>query len=219
MSLVLEVDAVWKSYHEYPILKGCSFFLDRAGIYILKGPNGSGKSTLLRLCALLEEPDRGEITYYSETGVVRSDRTLRRRMTLVLPGGGIFNNSVVKNVAYGLKIRGVGRAEREVKVERALQRFGLGHKKNQNALTLSSGESRRLSLARAMVLDPEVLFLDEPMAYVDDESRTMIKETILAIREEGRRLVFIATHDVTRVESVAEKVLVIQEGKVVECPA
>jgi len=218
MSLLLNVTEVWKNYHGHPILRGCSFSFDRARIYILKGSNGSGKSTFLRLTALLEDPDSGEIAYVSKTGTVRNDMALKRRITLVLPGGGIFNTTAAKNVAYGLKIRGVGRTERDEKVKKALQRFGLGHKKNQNALTLSSGESRRLSLARAMVLDPEVLFLDEPTAYVDDESRVIIEKAILSLRHESKALVIMATHDMTQAERLADKILLMERGQVLESP-
>ncbi len=88
------------------ILHDCSFPFDGSGTYILMGPNGSGKSTFLRICALLEEPDSGEIKFFSEGAVLKNDIYLRRRITLVLPKIGIFNTTVFQNVAYGLKVRG-----------------------------------------------------------------------------------------------------------------
>lgn len=219
MSLLLSVSEVYKAYDGNKVLKGTSFSFDRAGIYILRGPNGSGKSTFLRLCALLENPDQGEVTYFSEDVRLEKDLGLRRRITLVLPGGGIFNTTVMKNLAYGLRIRGVDRETVEEKADGYLKLFGLSGKRSQNALTLSSGETRRLALARAMILDPEVLLLDEPTAYVDHGSREMIEQAILNIRQKSKCLVIMATHDVTQAERLAEKVVVLKDGKIVDAQA
>ena len=167
MSLSLRAENVFKEYEGKEILRDCSYSFEEVGIYGLIGPNGGGKSTFLRICALLEIPDQGTITYFSEGRAVPPDLELKRRITLVLPKVGVFNTSVFKNVAYGLKLRGQASPSIKGKVLDALDYVGMIHKKDQNALTLSSGETQRLGLARALVLDPEVLFLDEPTASID----------------------------------------------------
>ena len=101
MSLNLTIADVWKSYGTSPVLKGCSYNFRNAGIFALIGPNGCGKSTLLRLMALLENPDQGEVLYYSAENPLPRDRDLMRRITLVLPKVGVFNTSVYKNTGYG----------------------------------------------------------------------------------------------------------------------
>ena len=107
MGLELEIAHVFKTYNGNPILRDCSFAFAGGRTYVLQGPNGSGKSTLFRLLALLEKPDGGRVDYRDDGRVLADDLALRRRLTLVLPRTGIFNTTVFKNVAYGLKIRGV----------------------------------------------------------------------------------------------------------------
>lgn len=216
MSLKLSVTNICKSYNGKPVLKDCSVSFDSAGIYILMGPNGSGKSTFLRICALLENPDEGRINYFSENNILKRDIELKRRITLVLPRVGVFNTTVFTNAAYGLKIRGMGHYEIEKKVNTALEFVGLAHKKNHNALTLSSGEAQRLGIARAMVIEPEALFLDEPTASVDQENTEIIENIILNMKGKNGSTVIIATHDISQAERLAGRMLLMQDGKVVE---
>src|SRR4030066_434979 len=105
MGLTLEISHVYKNYDPKPVLKDCSFSFEKSGTYVLMGPNGSGKSTFFRICTFLEEPDSGEVRYFSGTEIVKKDVQLRRRITLLLPRVGVFNTTVSKNAAYGLKIR------------------------------------------------------------------------------------------------------------------
>lgn len=216
MNLRLTVSNISKSYNGKPVLKDCSFSFDSSGIYLLMGPNGSGKSTFLRLCALLEEPDRGEVNFFSGNDIVRKDIKLRRRISLVLPKIGVFNTTVFNNVAYGLKIRGFKRKEIEEKVNRALEFVGLIHKKSINALTLSSGETQRLGIARAIVIEPEVLFLDEPTASLDPHSTTIIEEAIKRIQEHNKLTIIMVTHNVFQAQRLADRVLFMYEGKIVD---
>jgi len=214
MSLRLVATHISKSYNGNRVLKDCSFSFDRSGIYALMGPNGCGKSTFLRLCAMLEEPDGGEISYLSEGRPVKKDLLLRRRTTLVLPGIGVFNTTVFRNVAYGLTIRGIRGKEREERVMKELQFVGLDEKRDQGALTLSSGETQRLGLARALVIEPEILFLDEPTASVDRKNTEIIEDIIMRMKKGGRSTVIITTHDRLQAERLADFLLVIKEGKI-----
>lgn len=207
-----------KGYDSKPVLKDSSFFFSEIGTYVLTGPNGSGKSTFLRICALLEDADRGEVAFYSGEDLLKKDIELRRRMTLVLPRVGVFNATVFQNVAYGPKIRGMRREEIMARVERTLKLVGMTHKKNQNALTLSSGETQRLGIARALAVDPEVLFLDEPTASTDQENTEIIESIVLTMKKEGRTMVIMTTHDPDQAERLADRLLVMREGKIVEAP-
>jgi len=133
----------------------------------------------------------------------------------VLPRVGVFNTTAFKNVAYGLSIRGIKGREREEKVNKALEFVGLGHKSDQNARTLSSGEAQRLGMARALVIEPEVLFLDEPTASVDQRNTQIIEDIILKMKEGRSSTVIITTHDRAQAERLADHLLAIKEGKVV----
>lgn len=216
MSLRLNISNVWKSYNGKPVLNACSFSFDRNGVYVLTGSNGSGKSTLLRICALIESPDKGEVNYFSGDNIVSKDIGLRRRITLVLPGIGVFNTTVFNNAAYGLKIRGDKSKEVERKVNDALKFVGLIHKKDHNALTLSSGETQRLGIARAMVIEPEMLFLDEPTASIDNENTEIVEDIILNMKKEGRSKIIIAAHDMLQAERLADCMLLMDEGKIIK---
>jgi tungstate transport system ATP-binding protein len=230
MSLKLTITNICKSYNGKSVLNDCSASFEK-GIYILKGPNGSGKSTFLRICALLESPDRGGVNYFSDTplspplsrgelkggvfsenNILKRDIELKRRITLVLPKVGVFNTSVFKNTAYGLKIRGMKPMAIKEKVNTMLEFVGLNHKKNHNALTLSSGEAQRLGIARAMVIEPDVLFLDEPTASVDEENTEIIENIILNLKKTGRSTVIVATHDTIQAERLSDRVLILRNG-------
>jgi tungstate transport system ATP-binding protein len=215
MSLILTISHAYKSYDGKPILRDCSFPFEKSGTYVLMGSNGCGKSTFLRICALLEEPDAGEVRYFSGTEIVKKDVQLRRRITLLLPKVGVFNTIVSKNVAYGLKIRGIRDPEIKEKVERSLEFVGLTHKRNQNALSLSSGETQRLGIARALVIEPEILFLDEPTASVDPENTEIIENILLKMKQEQKSIVVITTHNMAQAERLADRLLMMKDGRIV----
>ncbi len=215
MSLELIVSNISKSYLGKPVLTGCSFSFHDRGIYVLMGPNGSGKSTFLRICALLEGPDRGEVNFYSDGILINNDILLKRRITLLLPKIGVFNTTVFKNITYGLKIRGLKESEIERKVDKALNFVGLLNNKSQKALTLSSGETQRMGIARALSIEPEIFFLDEPTASVDQENTEIIEDIILKMKKEGRSII-ITTHDMAQAERLADRLLFMRNGKIIE---
>ncbi len=214
MTLSLKATNISKSYNGNQVLKGCDFSFDNSGIYVLTGANGCGKSTFLRLCALIEAPDSGEINYYVKGGIFPKDLELRRRITLVLPKVGVFNTTVFRNVAYGLWIRGIKGKKAAEKVNDALEFVGLRDKKNQNGLTLSSGETQRLGIARAVVTGPDMLFLDEPTASVDQRNTAIIEDIILRMKIEGRATVIITTHDKEQAGRLADSLLLMHDGKI-----
>ena len=215
MGLTLEISSIYKSYDGKPVLQDCSFPFEKTGTYVLMGSNGCGKSTLFRICASLEEPDKGEVNYLSGGILIEKNMNLRRRITLLLPKVGVFNTTVFKNVAYGLTIRGISKDEITERVVNALDFVGLVHKKNQKALTLSSGEMQRLGIARAMVIEPEILFLDEPTASVDQENTKIIEDIILRMKKMGKSIVIITTHDINQAKRLADCLLFIKDGRIV----
>jgi tungstate transport system ATP-binding protein len=215
MGLELEIAHVSKTYNGNPILRDCSMAFGRGRTYVLQGPNGSGKSTLFRLLALLEQPDRGRVEYRADGQVLAADLNLRRRITLVLPGTGIFNTTVFHNVAYGLKVRGVNRGEIEARVDTVLAAVGLAHKKFQRALELSSGETKRLGIARAMVISPQVFMLDEPTANIDPVNTEIIEDIILKMKSAGQATILMITHDPEQAQRLADDLIFLKDGKII----
>jgi tungstate transport system ATP-binding protein len=213
MGLSLEVDRLSKSYNGQIVLRDCSCTFDAGRAYAVLGPNGSGKSTLLRIAALLEPPDAGAVRYRDHETVLPPDLALRRRITLLLPKVGVFNASVFHNVAYGLKIRGRGARDIEDRVNDVLVRVGLVHKRRQNGLELSSGETKRLGLARALVIEPEVLWLDEPTANLDPQNGEIIERLIVGLKAAGKSTLILVTHDPLQAQRLADRVLVMDNGR------
>lgn len=217
MGLTLELLNISKTYNGNQVLRDCSYTFPGGSSYIVMGPNGCGKSTLFRIAALLEPPDRGTVIYRQNAQPLALDTHLKRRITMVFPRVGIFNRTAFANVAYGLKFRGVPRKLRGERVMEVLAQVGLTHKAHQPAVTLSSGETMRLGLARALVLDPEVLFLDEPTAHIDKANTEIIEACIHRIRAERALTLFIITHDPAQAERLQGKKLLLQDGQLVPC--
>ncbi len=219
MNVLLDLKKVSLSYGPKQVLDNCSCSIG-AGVTAIMGHNGSGKSTLLRACALLEEPTEGEV-YYSENGKdLDHDITLKRRLTLVLARGGLFNASALSNAGYGLKVRSVPALKRREMAMAALEAVGLAHLARQNALTLSSGEAQRLALARALAIGPEVLFLDEPTASVDEENTEAIESLILQMSKGGGIAphvpsIVLTTHDREQALRLADKHITMSRGTIV----
>jgi len=213
MGLRLEAASLRKTYNSNPVLRDCSYAFAAGRTYAFLGPNGSGKSTLFRILALLEQADAGQVNYLENGAALGQNLELRRRFTLVLPRPGIFNTTVFHNVAYGLKIRGVKSGELEVRVREILASVGLAHKRGQRALDLSSGETKRLGLARAMVLAPEILFLDEPTANIDPRNTEIIEDIILRMKAGGRATILMITHDPAQADRLGDELLYFKDGR------
>ena len=214
MKLGLRLSNVEKTYSGNEVLKNCSFPFKQAGIYVLTGENGCGKSTFLRICSLLEAPDRGEVIYLDERGTVPRDIALQRRITLLLPKIGLFNTTVFKNISYGLRVRGIKGKEAADRVEKMLEFVGLGHKKDQNARTLSSGEAQRVGIARALVIEPDILFLDEPTASIDRKNTEIIETIIHQLKQDGRTTIVMTTHDQAQAQRLADFRMAMSDGKI-----
>jgi len=214
MRLTLNVSEITKSYNGNTVLDHCSCFFDTVGTYVLTGPNGCGKSTFLRICALIEQPDRGSVTFCEEDSNLKENMDMKRRITLVLPKVGIFNTTVMKNAAYGLRIRDTDKVSLLEKTRHALEFVGLAHKSHQNALTLSSGETKRLGIARALVIEPDILFLDEPTASVDSTNTQIIENILGSLKSENKSIVVIATHDNDQAKRLADRLLIMKNGRI-----
>lgn len=212
-SLRISLNNIDKSYNGKTVLKGCSHVFAQGKLHALIGPNGSGKSTLLRLCGLIEMPDNGAVTYHEHTTELLVTLELRRRISLVFSKGSLFNTTVMKNVTYGLKIRGIGYKQRVSMAEEALHSVGLWEKKRQNATTLSAGEGQRLAIARALILNPQIILLDEPTASLDPANTVIIETLISGLTKDKERTIIMATHNMFQAQRLSDRVVFMHEGK------
>jgi tungstate transport system ATP-binding protein len=216
VGLTLQLAGIAKYYQGSQILTDCSYTFAAGGHYILIGDNGSGKSTLFRIAALLEAPDRGQVRYFEGEQALVPDMRLKRRLTMVFPKVGVFSSSVFDNVAYGLKIRGLKKESVQEQVAAILKEVGLAHKSSQLAKTLSSGETMRLGLARALAIEPEVLFLDEPTTHIDKANTRLIEDCVGRLRQERSLTLIIITHDPAQAARLGGRQLLLNEGRLAE---
>jgi len=174
------------------------------------GPNGAGKSSLiLALAALL--PMTGELRYRGT--VVTDAQAFRRRVAVVFQRPLLLGRSVRENAALGLAIRGVGRVARNKRADTELARLGVGHLADRPASRLSGGESQRVSIARALATDPEILFLDEPFSALDAPTReTLVGDLARVLRDRGTTAVMV-THDRDEALSLADRIAVVMNGE------
>lgn len=174
----------------------------------LSGPNGSGKSTLMRILARLEEPLSGELVF-SPNG--RSHHSV----TMLQQDSFLLKRSVYDNVAYGLRARG-DRHDLKVRAAAALEMVNLdpGKFMHRKWHQLSGGEAQRVALAARIILRPEVLLLDEPVANVDEESSRVISEAIRRLKSEHDATIIVSSHDLTWLSSVTENILKLSGGKI-----
>jgi tungstate transport system ATP-binding protein len=190
--------------------------IEDRGLLAIIGPNGAGKSTLLRVIGLLEAPSAGEVRFRGSVVTASRRLDVRRRMAMVFQEPLLADTSVFDNVALGLRFRGVPTAERRPRVTRWLERFGIADLASRRPRTLSGGEAQRCALARALVLGPEVLLLDEPFAALDPPTReALIADLGAILRREGVTTVLV-THDRTEARALADRVAVMMRGRIVQ---
>jgi len=159
----------------------------------------------------LEERDRGSIIL---DGKKTNGKELRQVATLVFQKTVMFNMSVYSNLAYGLKIRGKKDSEIKEEIARELHTVGLRNFEKRKARKTSGGEQQRIALARAFLLNPQMLLLDEPTANLDPYSATIIERAIMG--KKGKGIVILATHNLSQAKRLADEVVHIYEGKIVE---
>jgi tungstate transport system ATP-binding protein len=186
------------------LLDSVSFELAKGGITALIGPNGAGKSLTLRLCHGLLEPTSGQVRWMGFG---------QRRHAMVFQRPVMLRRSVVANIAHALAAARAQDGPR--RIASALERFGLAHLADRPARLLSGGEQQRLAIARAWVLEPEVLFLDEPTAQLDPGATRQIEALITGLAGEGMTILM-TTHDLSQARRLSQRVLFLHQGQLIE---
>lgn len=202
----LEVRDLVLGFGDTVVLNGINLDLRAEGCTAIMGPNGVGKSLLLKLLHGLIEPTSGRISWAGQRpGAV----TARQAMVFQKPV--LLRRTVAANLEFVLRTRGLDRS----RVHALLDHVGLAHKADHPARRLSGGEAQRLALARALAIDPEVLFLDEPTASLDPASAHAIETIVGQARDRGMRVILV-THDVGQAKRLADDVVFLNRGRVVE---
>ncbi len=216
--LLYTLEAVAKDYAGRPVLRIDRLEVRAGEVLCLVGPTGAGKSTLLRLLAGLEPPGSGSVRFEAlRLAGQELPPDVRRRVTLVFQRPLLLAGSVRANVEYGLRLRGRGR--HHGRAEKMLERLGLGALAHRPGRALSGGEAQMVALARALVLEPEVLLLDEPTAHLDPARVALVEEVVREAHRRRQITVVWATHNLFQARRVAGRVAFLLDGRLVEAAA
>lgn len=215
MSAVAELNNISKIYGEITAIKNLTLKIPRNQIFTLIGPNGSGKTTLLKILAFLEKPTKGTVTFNGEPVNEGNLDRLRLHSTMVFQKTALFDTTVAKNIAYGLKFRGFSKNEIDEKLRSVLKIVKLERYEKRRAKRLSGGEQQRVSLARAIALGTELLLLDEPTANLDQKNMSIIEAAISQIVQERNTTIVLATHNMLQMKTLSENVALLINGELV----
>lgn len=218
MKIPFKLHNVVKRYGEREVLNIDQLSIPAGNMYTILGPNGSGKSTLLRIMALLLVNDEGQLEVLGEKVTWEKGQLLRlrRQMSMVTQTSFMFQGSVYYNVAYGLRARQVSARKVRRQVGEMLEMVGMTAYRDADARTLSGGERQKVAIARALAVNPRVLFLDEPTSNIDVASATEIEKHIRHINKERRTTIIMVTHNLFQARRLADEIMFINEGRIIE---
>ncbi len=202
-------------------IRDVSFGVRPSEVFVVMGLSGSGKSTLVRCLTRLIEPTAGQVLLDGEDIRKAGDQQLReirrRRFAMVFQHFGLLpHRRVVDNVAYGLEIRGVKKELRYQRAQEMIELVGLSGCENSYPDQLSGGMQQRVGLARALAVDPEVLFFDEPFSALDPLIRRDMQNEVIRLHHEvGKTMIFI-THDLSEALKLGDRILIMRDGELVQ---
>ncbi len=212
-SVALRARSLEKRFGAVVALRGLDLEVERGAVHAILGPNGAGKSTLLRILAGLSHPSRGEVRIISPDGIESDPRKARRALGYVGHASLIYPElSARENLLFTGRLYGV--PNRDQRARQLLREEGLEGAADRRAGDFSRGMAQRLSIARALVHDPELILLDEPFTGLDRRSARRLTTRLSALRDEGRTLVLI-THDLDQAGELADTAQVMIRGNFV----
>jgi tungstate transport system ATP-binding protein len=212
---VYRLEALAKSHGPREVLRIDRLDIQGGQVLGLVGPTGAGKSTLLRLLAGVELPTSGALAFAGQPfGEQELPLDVRRRITLVFQRPLLLAGTVRDNVEYGLRLRGVD--HRPQRTDTVLEQLGLAGLETRSARTLSGGETQLVALARALVVEPEVLLLDEPTANLDPARVALVETVVKDVHRQRGTTIIMATHNLFQARRVASRVVLLLDGRMIE---
>jgi arginine/lysine/histidine transport system ATP-binding protein len=216
---VIKVLDLHKSFGKLEVLKGITTTIQQGEVVAIIGPSGSGKSTFLRCLNLLEEPTKGKIWIGEQeiTGRKTDIMKVRQNVGMVFQHFHLFPHmTVMENLTYApMKVKGVSKGEAEAKAMELLRKVGLAEKANEYPNRLSGGQKQRVAIARALAMSPEVMLFDEPTSALDPEMVKEVLEVMKSLAHTGMTMA-IVTHEMGFAREVADRVLFLDGGQLVE---
>lgn len=220
--MLLSVENLRKTFSDTPVLHGIDLEVEKGDVVAIIGPSGSGKTTLLRCLNFLEKVDGGRMTFAGETfDLAKISRknilSIRKRTGFVFQNYNLFlNKTALENITEGLIIgRGIKKGLAQAKAHELLARFSLTHRETAYPSELSGGQQQRVAIARALAGDPDIIYFDEPTSALDPELTRDVLSILKELAQQGLTMV-VVTHELTFAKSVANKVVFMEAGHVVE---
>ena len=216
--VLLEVKNLHKKFGDLEVIKGVDIEIDKGDILVIIGPSGSGKSTVLRCMNLLEEPTGGDIIFEGKS--ILNSKTIdqtREKIGMVFQNFNLFpNKTIMENITLApIKVKKKTKEEAEKKATELLNRVGLLDKKDAYPAQLSGGQQQRIAIARALAMEPDMMLFDEPTSALDPEMVKEVLDVIKELAEDGMTMA-IVTHEMGFAKEVADKVIFIDGGYIVE---
>jgi ABC-2 type transport system ATP-binding protein len=221
MAYAIQAEGIYKTFRSgwwkkrrKEALKGVDLQIEEREIFGILGPNGAGKTTLLSILCTLLLPDRGNVRILGMDGL-SDGHQIRKRVNVVSGNANfLWSLTVKENLHYYGMLYGLTGKERENKVETLIDIFNLAEHRNIPFDELSTGTKQRLSLAKSLINDPEVLFLDEPTVGLDPDVSIRIREEILSIHQKTGMTVLVTTHNMKEAEYLCGRIAFLKEGKI-----
>ena len=211
---MIEVQNLTKTFNGKTVLKDISFEVKEGEIFGYLGPNGAGKTTTMRIILGLLNPTSGNAFVMGQN--LGENEELRNKVGVLLEDDGVYDRlSAYENLDYYAQLYGLSDGvERKRRIEELLESVGLSDRINDKVGRFSKGMRRKLALARAIVHEPEVLFLDEPSLGLDPEAQIMVRDLILQLSEEMGVTIFLNSHDLDEVQRICSKIAILQSGEI-----
>ena len=220
--MLLSVENLRKTFLGEPVLHGIDLKVEKGDVVAIIGPSGSGKTTLLRCLNFLEKADGGRLTFAGETfDLAKISRNnvlrIRKRTGFVFQNYNLFlNKTALENITEGLIVgRGIKKELAQAKAHELLARFSLTHRENAYPSELSGGQQQRVAIARALAGDPNIIYFDEPTSALDPELTRDVLSILRELAQQGLTMV-VVTHELSFAKGVANKVVFMEAGHVVE---
>jgi len=209
---MVQFKGIMKRFGKVTAVEKMNFDIEEGSLVTLLGPSGCGKTTLLRMVAGLEEPSEGDILI---NGVRVNDTPIHKRnLGMIFQNYALFpHKTIFDNVAFGLKYRSVPKADIEQKVKRALEMVRLPGVENRMPSQLSGGQQQRIAMARAIVIEPDVLLMDEPLSALDENLREEMRREVDNLQQMIGVTTIFVTHDQREALSMSDKILVMKAGR------
>ena len=208
----MQISGLRKSYGTLEILKGIDIELDKGGFLVLVGPSGCGKSTLLNTIAGLEPISSGTISV--EGQAINDLHPSKRDIAMVFQSYALYPNMTVGgNIAFGMEMRGVPKAERDIAIAKVAKTLQINHLLDRKPSQLSGGQRQRVAMGRALVRDPKLFLFDEPLSNLDAKLRVDMRLEIKRLHAATGKTIVYVTHDQIEAMTLATKIAVLKDGE------